>query len=329
MSKGWIFLFLILLAVGISLLVPGVQKRIVELSVAHGYLSLGNKPPEVPVIYIDKTDCMTGTCSFTGTAGQAVSMEVTAKIRDDNGNCDGFSAPTAYLCVGTGPCNAGTKTHTLTLSTLQSHYDESGNPSDNGIYCNYTGTISIEYYETPGDWKVNVTVYDGEYYASNASSWTNGEIVGFKFPLSGDTINFGSLDMGTWNDALPKNGNGNISWNTGNVKLNITWNATNFTETTHTPPAPEEYTIPIGASSPSNFIIDNDGTRGGGSGFEEYLIENTPIEAYPSGGFGICTSHDCSGTPGKQPIYWHLYIGTGKREGDYQNDIVITAIKYG
>ena len=319
-------LFLIaIIIIGISAMIPDKVKRffsIVTLQLQRfAQLTIGNEPPTVPKIYIDGVDCMTETCSFQGQEQSVVTMTITAMVNDTNGNCDDFGGltfkPTAYLCSGTGPCNENTAEHIVDISTLQSQY------GTGGIYCNYTGTIGIEYYETPGDWKINVTVYDGEYYGSNAAGWVNGKIIGFEYPDTGtDTIDYGSLNVGTWNDGIPTGGT--LAWNTGNVLLNITWTVNDFIlQGASQPPASNEI-IPVGNSIPSNYKVDyNDNIRDDDAD-EFYLLNLTSVEAYPSGGFGVCQSHECPETePGREIIYWHLYIGEGKKSGTYNNTIHI------
>jgi len=290
--------------------------RVIKLDTVVGRLHIGNNPPEVIAIYINGTDCAINSCDFQGLEATNNTIEVKAKVSDIDLQCNetGFNA-TAYLCVGNGPCNAALASHIIPLSLEGTRYD---------TYCNYTGIDGIEYWETPGNWTINVTVNDPESsYASLTDPWINGEITGFLFPEGGTVLDFGTLTTNAWNDALPKNGNGNISWNTGNVKLNITWNATNFTNT-----ANPSARIPI---DPDRFVIDNDPVRYGGTGsFEKNLTELVPVEAYPSGGFPVCHSFNCpvDSDSGKQRIYWHLYIGTVSA-GDYENKIEISWYKYG
>lgn len=328
MVKLIIFVFVVaIIAIIItSILVPSEFWDTIGLQLSRvGRLQIGNDPPTVPRIYINGKDCMVSTCSFTGSAGSSVSMTITANVSDINGNCNNFlTSPTAYLCIGTGTCDEGEVDflHTVTLSTMEAQYGPGGR------FCNFTSTESIDYYEDSGDWRINATAYDGQYYGSNIADWTNAELAGFEFPISGEaTVDYGVLNLNQWNDGLPVDGN--ISWNSGNVDLNITWNATNFTETFASPPYAENEIIPVNISTTSYYIIDNDGTRGSGGTFEEYLMELTPVEAYPSGGFGVCTTFPCSiAEPGKQLVYWHLYIGTGKVSGFYENAIEINSQKY-
>ena len=320
MNRAWIFLFVILLAIGISLLVPGVQKRIVKLATTiGGSLYIGGIAPQVQAIYVNDQLCPD---SPTGPNINCVengynTITVKATIYDENGDCDSATA-TAYICssdIG-GPCNssAADATHTKTM-TYQSK-------SGDGLTCNFTATYDLYYFERYGDWYINVTAVDPQNYPNSTSkTFYYVEAAFLSYPTDGSSIiDLGAVNMGEWNDGK----GAKYLQNTGNIRLNVTWNASDFVR------QGGGSQIPIDGT---NFCVDRNTDHTDGCG---YINDNPliPIEYYPSGGVHRCGDSGCSadedgGTnDAKYYVYWDINVPTGLLSGTYNNSITVSQYAY-
>ena len=348
-AKQVIFLFILLILV--ILLIPTLSPTIFSgfigflqpLGVGkEGVLILGGANPQVREVYINTSFCPvpgdSGPRSYLPRDASNIYVNISALIFDINGDCDEATSVTAYLCTAdaeptTHPfCYEGTGDHSDITLYLDGHFDENGNPSDTGLYCNYSVSaplIDIEYWERWGNWSINVTVFDKDNLANDSVGyWYYAKKISAVYPSPYSDMIFlgGDLFAGSWNE-----GKGQYKFNnTGNIRINATWNATDFMNYT----IPDQIPIVDNGDGTTNFCVDRDLLQSDGC---DYINETETIrvESYPTDGIRRCGNFDCSDD--EQPggdnwafydIYWHIYIDTGTSAGLYNNTVEYHLTEY-
>ena len=337
MVKYTAFIFIIALIVVFSFAIMFPKsfdqiRKAAELAIKTGQLQIGGKNPRVDQIYIEDKAC-TPSASGPGVLGLAdssVNKVIKAYIADDNGNCNAATA-TAYVCdPNAATCNQATR-------IWQSGMTFTNSP-DGNVHCNFTvsSNFPLWFYYRWGDWKINVTVSDpSSLYNNTVQYWYYNILNAVEYPYNptGATIDFGALPtVGEWNDGRGGGGTtGNYIKNTGNIRVNVTWNSTDFTCQSGTCTGD---IIPI-TNSPDSFCIDRDTTRNGGTFSQQCMNANELIQSWyiPTGkpaSIQRCTTSACTGATedddGASPndayyyLWWHIYV-PNIREGTYQNNI--------
>lgn len=323
--------------------------NIVEMALTKtGTLNIAGAVPMVVNIYLNETPTFLDTCDPYLSSACTIPMNenkntteiINATIYDLNGDCDSVSpvfTVWAYICNNSfdynGVCNANTNNRIYSVQL--------GSPSKyNSLYCNFTATFNgIEYFRRWGNYTINVTVTDTTSNVNNTIRRAYyAQTIGFMYPYvsttgtAGSTILLGSINnFDQWSNALGVN----RTKNTGNVRLNLTWNTTNFTCTTPV------FTIPTNAnpSGQNVFAVGNDSTRTNYA----YMSTNQllPVEFYPPSGMRRCGNYLCTidedskACPGScwssYDLYWHINVSSGTPQctaGDYTNSMRIDFNSY-
>ncbi|MDI6826522.1 MAG: hypothetical protein QMD36_05065 [Candidatus Aenigmarchaeota archaeon] len=327
MSLNSITLFLSILVIVIFLfaIVPGLEtiRRNVELTVS-GILRVPGVAPEVMEIYVNNSRCEESPPGPTmnGLAGSTVSLFFNATLYDQNGDCNTADV-IAYVCKNeTGfPCNAATADASIVM-TFYSQFDT--------YYCNFTtlpSTYSLDYYKRYGYWYVNVTATQPDLANSTLRFWNYGMMPAVAYPLGDGMIDLGTISLDVWNYGRGANTTRNI----GNVRLNLTWNATDFTCPLCSPPPPNMIEI-----TGDNFAIANiSGNPFDNPANYRYINDNplTQVEFFPTGGMRRCGIFDCSqdehGNPypnnlANYTLWWEINTSSPKQPGIYNNSIQVT-----
>jgi len=319
MKKKHFILILVIILI-ISLLIFIKPIRIITGFVSRiGQLQIGNSPPAVDIIYLndqEATDIATDLI-INPTANTTTSVIVKAKITDNNGNCNLFTAnnATAYFCPGTGPCNSDTATHIVFMN-----YDsDDGQWGENNIYCNMTGTSeNFQFYEINGTWKVNVTLTDGFSYGYLTKNWTYNELRSFTYPPSGNTVNMGVLTLGMWNNGTA----GDLIQNSGNIVLDLMWNATDFIGQS------KGQIINITGTNNTYIIDDDPESPDDTNNIPEAYINQTQKHFNPSSGLLKCQNVACNNENATMNVYWHINIPLGLSDDIYTNTIEIESLDH-
>ena len=322
----FIFAMLIVAILLISLYLTNDKfRQLIPLSTSKiGRFSLANAPPSVDIIFINRTGSAPYTyavcseadplnCFVQGINNRSITFRIKAKITDPNGNCNTFNSNngTAYLCNGTvTTCTPTNADHTISMNFVPG---EQWGPG--GIYCNMTGSTPVWFYEVNGTWRVNITVTDGLNRSSNTSRWTYGEIWAFTYPAEDNTyIDMGTLNVGQWNNGT----GGQLMQNSGNIVLDLLWNATNFTGLNQG----ETFN-----KSGNNYRIDDDTLSPSDTGsVPEANIpvnDNTRVEFNSETGLLRCSIPACSNVNATFNAYWHLELPLGLLYDEYRNTIEI------
>jgi hypothetical protein len=326
--KSMFFLFMIFLSsiFLVSYFLTGTLElqKLVELATKYGYLQIAGKNPIVEEIYINtslttwnRCTLTEGDCPFECNADGNRTYVINATIYDENGDCDSASFNVkAYLCQGTGTCNSATKIYEVPLNFSVKF----------GLRCNYTGNLTgMEYYRRWGSWRINVTAIDPQNLPNNTvryAYYNPRPSLTYPYP-AGDAIVLGTIqNFDVWSNGL----GGNTTKNVGNIRLNVTYNATDFTCTN--PVA----SIPINGQ---NFAVGNDTTR------TNYALINdnplVPVEFFPPEGMRRCGNYACSvdedGAPNwaNYTLYWHINVSSGTpycQAGPYTNSIGVSHSSY-
>jgi len=330
--------FLAIIAISITLS-GGVDKFIenVRLALVQGRFEIKAQPPTVEAIYLEHpisglANCTENylDCSTDPDEGYIRYPTIIAMVRDTSGDCDTQDSAYVTVCTpGMVECNNVTYDRAAKLNFL-------AKSSDNA-YCNFsTNVIGFDYYETPGDWGIYANATDGARWNSNEPYSVRFYYTpkpAFSYPASGSLVDMGVLRVGEWNNGTGDAGTpptNPAAQNIGNVKQNVTWNASDFTTGI--------YTFQIDGT---NYVIDDD--KDGTSdvdNFEEVYIDNDPTKEvmFPynasvvppvDGYLDVCSNFDCDGVndqDAKFNIYWHINIPIGQEPGTYSNDISITNV---
>jgi len=322
---SFIILFLVILLIP-SLFPSNFQGLLQPLGVGkEGVLILGGANPEVKEIYLDDDLCpIPGdpssapfVPSILPTEANRVPITIKAWIFDINGDCNLATSVTAYLCTADPAptahptCNSGTGDHSpIIMSLVSGEWD--------GQNCNYTGGVpsyQVEYWERWGNWSINVTVFDNNDLANDSVGyWYYTPYVLGEYPSPDrGTIDLGAVSAGIWNEGTAQYKFNN----TGNIRINATWNATDFINLT----IPADIQI-----DGTNFCLDRDVSQADGC---DYIHDSEwiTIESYPTDGVHRCGIFDCSldedgaANDAFYDIYWHINIPAGKPAGLYNNTI--------
>ncbi len=333
-NKLLVFLIVIAIAVGISLLIPDVREAVssISLAVRYGRLSIGDSGPIAQSIYVLSSSTgeweacpdppSYGSCQKQSNPDGTVTLNIKAQIYDLNGDCGSGSGYNVnfYVCRNTSnapPCDSAEHDG----ASLTASFD-----SQNGNYCNYTADYTaLEYWKKYGLWYINVSARDPQNnsWSSITKGWFNVMTPSLVYPYpSGDSIYLGAVNLGSWTDNV----GANTTRNTGNVRVNTSWQSSNFTCPTCTP-----QTDIIIDNSNEFFCIDNDTNRANSCGWFD-AVPPTSVWWFPTNGMRRCGNLACSDdeTPGGGNLasytqWYHIYITTGKTSGDYNNTITISS----
>jgi len=330
-NKALVFLIIILLAIGSSLLVPEVREAIVDLAV-YGRLTIGDSGPTVEKIYIQDesgvwVECPEPpdffNCYREITPSGTESVNIRAQIYDSNNDCDINYNVNAWVCMnqtGNTICNANyydTDGGSLSMSFVA--------PMINNR-CNYSATYTtFDYWKKYGVWYINVSAIDTNIPNQPDSitrRWYSTMRGSLSYPYpGGDSIYLGDVNLGTWTD----NRGENVTRNTGNVRLNISWQSTNFT----CPICSPQTNIVIDNTN-EFYCVDNDANRGNGCRYFD-AVPLTTVWWYPNNGMRRCGNDPCSTdedgglNQANYTLWHHIYVETGKTSGDYNNTLDITS----
>lgn len=337
-----IFLVIVLLAVGFSFLVPSIRNVFIQtLSTVGGKLMIQGTPPQIVTIYVNISPALIADQPLND-PGVSTSQQLTppgpslavpngylyvllnVTVYDVNSDCDGGGA-TFYICsnttgLSTSPyCNENYDTD-LRLNTSPA--------VRSGSNCSYVSSFYLPYWKKWGNWYVNATVKDTTLLPGSAVKYFyDGRTFGinYVYPYGAGTIDLGSISLGGWNDDRGRN----TSRNAGNVRVNLTWSATNFAG--GTPPD----TIVI---DDYNFLLSNGtttriiGTYGNVSGTSKSFPRPLGLEYRCFS--DACTNDiesDNTDNAGADPsnyanltYNWFINVPLGKSSGTYTNTITIT-----
>jgi hypothetical protein len=322
-----IIIIIILLAVVVSLLIPGIRNAIFQLAV-YGRLSIGDMGPTIDRIFMQNeagawAQCPGGSCYrqiTPGTNGENVPFKV--QIYDSNGDCDSSYDVRFDVCKNeTGlPCNDANKDPDMATITGSFVPGEK-----NGNYCNWTATyVYLDFWKRYGNWYVNASAKDNQNatWASSTAIWLDNRVSSLSYPYpSGDTIDLGSPSLGAWVDGA----GANATRNTGNTRINISWQSTNFTCSG----TPECIATPIIIDNVNERLcVNNDTSRTAGCGYLNAVPMNT-VWWFPTLGMRRCGTDTCSSDEDAGPnqanytTYYSIYVATGKASGSYNNTFYI------
>ncbi len=313
----------LLFVAAIYVLTPGAMTGFLART---GQFTLGNDPVQIQAIYLNGAETtMTATDTvISGVSNSTKAVTVKVQVYDTNGNCNEFTANngTAWLCDGDRTCDDTNRKHII----ADLEYDAGdGQWGAGNEYCNLTGTAeNWQFYEVNGTWSVGVSITDGSANGTLNERWYYNEIRAITYPASGSTIDLGSLTLGNWNDGK----SGALMQNAGNIILNLSWNATDFTGQAFSD---------VLALDGTNFLIDDDGVRGGGDSgnIPQRNISGTPttqITFNPEVGLKNCSSVVCdpsidSGNATIE-VMWHLQVPNGLHEDTYTDTIEVSTTDF-
>jgi hypothetical protein len=367
-----LFLLMLLTSFLFPTQLPGLYNMFEPLGSKVGTLSITGQAPQVMAIYMDDgveekelTDDPYDM-AVDGIACNNKSITFKAWIYDINGDCSDFDTDpdasiTVYLCAppNSGPyiggpipvCDENNKDYEIDLDVVDVVW---GGPGSNQN-CNFTSSTvpnwEVPYYDRWENWTVNVTVIDTDAIGDDLKkTWFYNVLGAFIYPPAGDCserpdMNLGSVTPGAWNDGtgcgVADMESGCYIKNTGNIRLNMTWNATNFTHTT-------DSTQFIGMEG-DNFAVDDDNQRGEGVEtrdthvfMEAWPEPFVPREFYPDYGTADAGLRRCDNTACERDeqgntgannkanysVYWHVNVPSGLISGQYNNSIEITSDDY-
>jgi hypothetical protein len=329
-----IFLIIVLLAVSVSLLIPGIRRAIFELgtSLTYGRLTIGNEPPVVEKIFMNSGgtyyECpdLTGANNCVNAPNEenspsAKAITIYAQIYDPNGDCNSADTVNIYVCPNTtgsiGVCNAQMHDGSaLTVSFLQQ--------SGDNLRCNFSTTYNLDYFKRYGLWRINATALGASVYNSTMKYWINQLAHFYKYPVVGTTggtdLIFGSLNTGQWYYGAAQN----TSRNTGNTRFNISFRTNNFTSGANT--------IIIDAAY-SDLYADNDTNAGNGESVQFDAMPVNTIWWFPNNGVRRCNNAACSQdedagarNQANYTIAYHIYLNSTAQtipSGTYNNTFTI------
>lgn len=304
-----------------------------------GVLRIGGQYPQVLKIYANASaggawaECAIFSesgCAFECLTDRTNTYRINATIYDANGDCNSFTNVRAYVCnqtYGKMDCNQNIDTYEVLL----------GSPSQfgtGGVYCNYTGTFGMEYFRRYGSWRINVTVFDTQNYGNSTvrnASYIQQPDLSYPYSLSGSggTVDFGTVNI--FDAFFVDSSKGNTTKNIGNVRLNVTYNASDFG-------CSGNY-ITIN-DNPANFAVANASSMTNPANYK-YIngTQTIPVDFFATGGMRRCGNYLCSqdeigfGTNGgyaNYTIWWPINVpsGTVVCLPYYQNVITITRDAY-
>jgi len=352
---SFIILFLVILLIPLFLPSSFLAYNRMLLDVTPtGVLQITGAAPQVLNIYADDVLCTNIPTQnnidkpISDNDCTVNSVEITAEIYDENGDCEqmddaGTGDIIAYICIPdlTGSpeyCDQSNANFTLTedLWTLD---------VDDGLVCNLTANLGWSFYERWGNWSINVTVQspspeslynnsNGTFYRTPHQEFIYPPDDPVTHPCSqGSQVDLGAVNVNEYNNGTGCSGTmaGKCFLkNVGNIRLNITWNATNFTLQGGGPGDPD---IDVRYD---NYAIDKDATHTDGA--EVYMSDDyiTQVE-FPTdsdrvercgGSGGVDCDNDEDGntyaahtSKARFDVYWHIKVPFGVRGGTYNNQI--------
>jgi len=329
-----IFLIVILLAVGISLLVPGIRDAIFQLAV-YGRLSIGDSGPIVEYIFIqnelgDWVQCPNALCYRQVTPGvNGENVPIRAQIYDPNGDCDANYDVRFWVCkneTGSNICNEANRDTDIPTYLTGSFVSPMVNNR-----CNWTATYPyLDYWKRYGNWYINVSAKDtnNNSWDSVQRVWINNRVKNVAYPYpSGNIIDMGAINLGAWTDSI----GANTTRNLGNTRSNVSFNSTNFSCTEAQCIATPTPIFIDGSAGTEKLCIDNDITHleSSGCGFFD-AAPQTEVWWFPTNGMLRCGTDTCSddevaggGNLASYTLYYHIKVSTGKTSGTYNNTIEI------
>jgi len=369
-----LFLVIILIPFLFPTSFPEFYSIVEPLGSKVGTLQITGQAPQVMEIYLDDgvddaalTDDPFGM-QVDALACQNKSLTFKAWVQDINGDCQDFdtdldASVTVYLCVPPstgayqgGPipvCDENNYDYIVDLDVVDVVW---GDDNEN---CNFTSSTvpnwEVPYYDRWENWTVNLTAIDTDALGDDlGKTWHYNPLVAFIYPPEGpcaerSDLNLGGVAPGVWNDGTGC-GAVEMEWgcwikNTGNIRLNMTWNATNFTRSG----GPADQFIGMDGD---NFAVDDDNQRGEGvETRDDHVFMDawsvidpfTPREFYPDyaipadSGLRRCKNFECTideqdntdpNSKANYDIYWHIELPSGLLSGEYNNSIEITSNDY-
>jgi hypothetical protein len=349
-----ILIIIILLAVGISLMIPGVRKAIFELAIstAYGRLSIGDENSTMEYIFMNMNGGGTyflcpnwpdyGSCQnnpVEDDAGGARAITILAQIYDPNNDCN---TDDIYIYV----CPNSTLPNNLCYGGQSS---EVGAPSvifatksQDGLHCNFSATYSLNFFRRYGVWRVNATTRDpnvgtGNFYSSIMKGHSVGMSHYYKYPYIGNAqqgseIFFGpaSLAVNAWTNGTAQN----TTKNTGNSRFNMSFSSNNFTCNNVVQCSNSNITIDLAYSG---LVVDNDTSHTDGSSIPFDAIPMNTIWWFPPNGVRRCNNTACNlddegisspnGNRANFTISYDIYINASAQSipaGTYNNTFNIT-----
>ena len=283
-----------------------------------GQFALGNIAPIVQEVYLNGQHATANPNDviINPVEDSTKAIYIKATIQDSNGNCNDFTSSngTAYLCSGVVTCDSTTANYTIANLAYNS---TDGQWGAGGIYCNLSGgPANLEFFDLNGTWTVNVTVTDGIVNSTaSVKNWTYGELPAFTY-ATGGVVNMGTLSLSQWNNGTGQN----QTKNTGNIVLDLKWNATNFTGSN------PDNTLNI---TGDNYIIDDDALSPDDTGNlpQQFINADHNVQVLFSPGSGLlrCSSVACLNQNATMQIYWHIYLPAGLKADTYTNSIEVSA----
>jgi len=265
-----------------------------------------------------------GDCPLQGTQNLTKRITVKATINRSSGDCNSGLTVIAHLCNGTQVTCRPSAADLYNIPGISLTFltgQQWGGPNNN-FYCNYSGFYDLEYYRHNGWWTVNVSVAGGGYTNYTMKGWYMVEIPGYEYPFvpgigTGGAIPLGTVSANQWNFGL----GANVSKNTGNQRMIISFNASNFTD------GSAWIDVHGSASSQGRFSVQNISGNpfGISQDYENMSYDPTtpgsgefiPVPFYPDTGMKRCGNIACSqdefgGTnPNNQANYtlwWSIYV---------------------
>ncbi len=278
-------------------------------------------------------------CTMDGFQNITRRTAVKTWVNRTSGDCDSAGVSVVgFVCYGVvANCRPPTYDYIITSSTpnqLVLTGSKWGGTTGNW-YCNYTGYFNLEYFKHNGTWTINITTVVDSFTNYTLKRWYYAEMPGIEYPFipnrgGGGAIPLGTVSSNQWNFGL----GANISKNTGNVKLMVNWNVSNFTGAgywidTHGS-CPSDGTFCVQNTTSNPFVVpenyENMSCDNAGPGSGEFI----QVPFYPAGGVKRCGILDCSQDentrtgPANQANYtlwWSIYIPAGQYATTYTNNI--------
>jgi hypothetical protein len=298
--------------------------------VKSGSLNIQGVPPTIIGIYLSQgteylcSDTVPANCPMNGAAGGSQSITVKAVVQRNTGDCDSGVTMSGYVCNNTlAICHPS--------STPGADYQITSGWSmaaKSGIYCNYTNTFSIDYFKHNGPWTINISAASANGNNNTRSRWYYTNLTAFSYPYvpavgDGSSVPLGSVTLGLWNFGV----GANISKNQGNMRLSLTWNATNFTSGANSITV-HNYTFCVQNISGNPFAsTDNYQNMTSPPG---PTADFTPLPFYPSSGVLRCNTTACDkdefgntypNNLANDTLWWSIFVPMGQAAGTYMDAI--------
>jgi hypothetical protein len=256
---------------------------------------------------------------LTPVEGLKSTVAVKINATDLDGDCASGHTAYIHLCLN---ATAGDVCNETNYNQVWQVEDASGSSGTTCIFVFTANKTTSNGYPSfwiaPAIYKLYTNITAGGVYGTGiirasdtqrSGTWEFKSLQGIAYTT---TVSLGTLTMGTWNSGT----NDYILNNTGNVLLDILWNASDFVNGTDT----------TSIDSLSEFQIDDDNTAnqgGGETGLTPFTFNTTAItttKEFPqTGGLAICNDDACVGDG--QNTYYHMNLETGLPAKIYTNTI--------